>query len=373
MHKASDDKVRAVFGIRAKLVRREEEFIIDTVNHTWIYEVETGLKLFSCQIQLPKYAENIHVVNTEHNIHLQPKENMFELEKRHLPYLKKLEASISFSIKPRFDQVILYQPEEPEASNREWIRIITVQNIQDYDVKRIRLERMIDFEPSDLRVEEITVGGPLDITSSLLLETCKDSMHRTIKCRITWETNFSKGETKRFRLACKEISIPQQIADLVNQSNLLFNEITSCEEVFKESMRVATELHTPCRSERDFTHKVGVICNLFEIELKGLRKLVKSAHEEWGSIRLIEELLDERCIPYDREMIQIWQNIVDFRNASSPFHPTDSRVVGLCEFFGQSFPPNYSELWKGVMLKFRNSLEIFVKVLQTMRQSGPSP
>jgi hypothetical protein len=107
---------------------------------------------------------------------------------------------------------------------------------------------------------------------------------------------------------------------------------------------------------------------LFEIKLDCLRKLLKKADPRWGSILLIEELFNERAIPYDKQMIQIWKNIVEFRSASSPFHKTDTRVVRLCEFFGQSFPPSYPELWKEMMLKFRDSLEMFVNALKTMRQ-----
>lgn len=368
MRKPSDDRIRAVFGIHVNRARVEAEFVVDTVNHTWTYKVETGLKLVGCQIKLPKYAENIQVVNIEHNIHLQPKENIFELEKRYLPYFKKLELFVSFLTKPRLDQVIVYHPEESEVSNMEWIRVIKVQNIQNYDVRRVRLERMIDFEPSDVKVEELTAKGSSDITSTVLLETCEDSMHRTVKCRVTWETSFSKGETKRFRLACKEVSVPAQIAELISQCNLLFNEITSCEEVFKESMRVAVELHTSCKSDKDFTQKVGVLCNLFEIKLECLRSQLKHYDEEWKSIRLVEELLNEHGISYNKDMIEIWRSILEFRNASTPFHRADGRVVRLCEFFGQEFPPKYVELWKGVMLKFKHSLELFIEALKAMRR-----
>lgn len=368
----SNKRKFSLLGIKTRRCRIEsEEFTIDRVNHTWIYEVRTGLKLFNGLIELPKNAENISVVNTEYDTNLQPKEHRFELKGKDFPYFKLLELMVSFVTRPRLDEVILYQSEEVEVGNHgEWIRIITVENKQNYTLNRIRLERSLDFEPSTFRVEELTVQRPADITQNASVNISKDNLSRTAKSIIAWETSFSRREVKRFRLSCKflmeEAHIASEIVDLVMQSNVLFNKITKVEEIFFDTMLVANELHTHCRSERDFPHKIGVICQLFEIKLNPLRKLLKKANKNWRSIKLIDEWLKESEFSYDPTITQTWENIVQLRNASPPFHKPDARVIRLCEFFGQNYPPNYPELWKGIMNKFKVSLENFVDVLKQM-------
>lgn len=372
MRSKGNERKPSLLGIKARRCRIEsEEFTIDRVNHTWIYEVSTGLKLSNGLIELPKNAENINVVNMEYDINLQPKEHRFELKTKDFPYLKLLELMVSFVTRPRRDEVILYESEEVEVGNHgEWIRIITVKNRQNYTLNRIGLERSLDFEPSTFRVEELTAQGPVDITQNASVDISKDNLGRTAKSIIAWETSFSRREVKRFKLSCKflmeEANIASETINLVVQSNVLFNKITKVEEIFFDTMLVANELHTPCGSERDFPNKIGVICQLFETKLDPLRKLLKKANKNWRSIKLIEEWLKESGLSYDPDITQTWENIVQLRNASPPFHKPDARVIRLCEFFGQNYPPNYPELWKGIMNRFKVSLENFVDVLKQM-------
>lgn len=360
-------------GIKAKLSRIEsEEFNIDQVNHNWIYEVNIGIKLFNGLIELPENAENITVTNPEYNISLQPKEHKFKLERKIFPYFQILELAVSFVTKPRLDQIISYISEDEVIGNKdEWIRNITVKNKRNYEIKKIRLERSIDFEPSTFKIQELTSSGSI-ILPSAFVQISKDTQSRTAKSTIlAWETGFSKGETKQFNLYCKypsqEVPIASQIVSLVNKSNLLFEEITSVKQLFRESMLVADELHTTCRAERDFSHKVGVLCQLFEVKLEPLRKLLRNADPSWRSIKLLEEWLNNSGVSYDSEIIQTWRNIVELRNASPPFHRPDRRVLRLCEFFGQGYPPNYVELWSSVINKLKDSFEKLLEALRTLR------
>lgn len=378
MPKAGDRKISSLFGIKAKLVHKEtEEFILDRVYHTWIYEVFTGIKLSDCIIELPRDAESINVINTNYSINLQPNTPTFLLKRHDFPYWKKLELTISFVTRPRLDHVISYEHEEVEVGEYEWIRVITIRNKQNYDIKKIRLERLLDFEPSAFKVEELMADKPIDITQNALLEVSKDNIQRTARAMITWETHFSKLQTKLFKLQCRftfeNSGAAAQITSLVTQCNLLFGECTSVEEVFRESMQAAIELHTPCRSEKDFAHKIGIICQLFDVKLAPLRKILQGDFDlQWGSIKLIGKFLEESGVPFDSNMIQTWRNIVELRNASPPFHKANARVVRLCEYFGQNYPPNYLELWRGTINKFKSSLEAFVKVLQTIREKKSS-
>jgi hypothetical protein len=81
-----------------------------------------------------------------------------------------------------------------------------------------------------------------------------------------------------------------------------------------------------------------------------------------GSTLLIE-WLDERKIPYDRDKVKVWDAIIDLRNASFPYHPTNRKLIKLVQFFGQSFPINYVEFYESVLKMFLESLEMLQRIL----------
>lgn len=362
-------------GMRATFSRIEsEKFVIDRTYHTWVYDISTGLKIRNCKIKLPTGAEDIMATSIEHDINLQPKTNVFTLEKRKLPFLSRFELFISFVTRPRMDEVVSYVSEEPEIGNhRRYVKIITVQNRQSYVVERIRLTRAMDFEPRIFKVEELSPEGDIEVTTTLI-ETSRDNLGRIAKSFLSWETNFSPLKRKRFRISYELPSEEEKtatiITKLVIQANLLFKQITSVEQIFRETMLIADELHTPCRSERDFSNKIGVLYQLFDVKLQPLRRLLgNSVDQNWQSIKLLDEWLQRSGLTYDSSMIETWRNIVEIRNKSPPFHQPDSRIIELCKFFEQGYPPHYPDFWICIINKLKDSLQHFVEVLGTAIRS----
>ena len=362
-------------SIRARLSRVESErFVVDRTYHTRVYRISTGLKLRNCKIELPKGAEDITVTSVEHGINLRPKTNVFILKKKNLPLLSRFELLVTFVTRPRMDEVVSYVSEESEIGNgRFFVKMITVQNRQNYVVERIRLERALDFEPPMFKVEELSFEGTIKVPTALI-ETSRDDLGRIAKSALSWETNFSPLQRKRFRvsyvLPVEEEKIASTITKLIIQANLLFKPITSVEQIFRDSMLVADELHTPCRSDRDFANKIGVLCQLFDVKLQPLRQLLgENIDQNWQSIKLIEEWLQRSGFTYDSVMIETWRNIVEIRNKSPPFHRPDSRIIELCKFFDQDYPPHYPDFWICIINKFKESLQHFVEVLAVAAKS----
>lgn len=58
----------------------------------------------------------------------------------------------------------------------------------------------------------------------------------------------------------------------------------------------------------------------------------------------------------DPDMLATWRNIVELRNATFPFHPTDQRFLELVAFFGQNYPPDLAKLWMDVLNRFLVSI-----------------
>jgi len=355
-------------GSRASFSRIESErFVVDRAYHIWIYHVSTRLKLGHCKIELPKSAEEITVTDIERGISFRSETNVVILEKKYLSFFSSFELSVSFVTRPRMDEVISYVSEEPEvADSRHCVKKIIVQNKQTYEIDRIRLERILDFEPPVFKVEELSAGGTTKEILGLI-ETSKDNLGRTTKSVLTWETSFHPLERKSFRISyeskIEEEKIATSIVKFVTQANLLFKKATSVEQVFQDSMLIADELHTPLKSDRDFAHKIGSLCQLFEVPLDPLRKLLNvKANEGWRSIKLIEEWLKQKGLS-DPTMVKTWRYIVGIRDKSLPFHHPDGRIIRFCEYFGQNYPPNYFDFWICILDKFKESIEKFVGIL----------
>lgn len=154
----------------------------------------------------------------------------------------------------------------------------------------------------------------------------------------------------------------------------IVQEIVSCNllakrklsfEVFNCSPEVVNFLHTPCTSGDSFKMKIGALASIFEIELKPLKALVKDGRNDWKSIKLIEALANQNSWTYDPKIFEVWRAIVYLRNATFPYHATDTRIVDLISFFGQTFPPDYAELWKAILKSLLVSITEFRKLLGT--------
>lgn len=163
----------------------------------------------------------------------------------------------------------------------------------------------------------------------------------------------------RERIEAVKPTIAGQIVDEIRTINILFNNITNIQNLFSEDIQVVSQLHIRCRSREDYWMKIGSLALLFEREVKSLRKLVKNPASSWKSIKLIEVWLQQSDVPYDLEMIQIWKNIKELRNATFPYHSGDARILNTLQFFDQGFPPDYKKLWDSILERFLESLRKF--------------
>lgn len=83
---------------------------------------------------------------------------------------------------------------------------------------------------------------------------------------------------------------------------------------------------------------------MFEVDLTALRSKVNSTQSDWKSVTLLEQCVVENSLQCDSNMFKAWRTIIDFRNASFPYHETDGRVIELTAFFARKHhqnAPNY--------------------------------
>lgn len=159
-------------------------------------------------------------------------------------------------------------------------------------------------------------------------------------------------------------TIALKIITLVPAINDYFSSMTSKDvKILNENIRIVPELFTPCATQEDYVKKIGALAMLFEVKLDPLRNLITNPDSNWKSIKLIEAWLNENDVGHDPEILKIWSAIIDLRNATFPYHSSDSKVIEMVKFFGHDFPLDYCELWGSILLKFCYSLIKFNKTL----------
>ncbi len=158
-------------------------------------------------------------------------------------------------------------------------------------------------------------------------------------------------------------SLAKRITSAIKSCNLLFVSLTNV-PIFREDIQVISLLHQPCNDENDLNLKLGGLAELFQVNQEEWKPLI-GGFEPWmkrGNTLLLK-WLDEQKIPYDQEKVKVWNVIIEWRNASSPYHPTNKNLIGLVNFFGRGFPINYVDLNETILKMFLESLEMLQRVL----------
>ena len=165
-------------------------------------------------------------------------------------------------------------------------------------------------------------------------------------------------------------ALGSEIVDEIVVVNTLFRSLVETEiKLLREDVRVTRDLMMTCRDDKEFRTRIGSLALLFENEnLRELRTLL-GGQEDWKSIKLIENWLKEQGVTYDPDMIQTWESTVKMRNITYPYHPESRGLISLLRYFGQGFPPDYSQLWKSMLEKLLESLKKFRGNIVSLKRS----
>jgi len=192
-----------------------------------------------------------------------------------------------------------------------------------------------------------------------LLSALESSIKVLLATRRIQEENeilIRRNETlQRYIVASERAHV---IVNTIKSCNLLFKHLTDVSHLFREDIQVVSGLHLPCENEKDFLVKLGGLKTLFEVDLDPIRLKLKDFKKDWKLLKLMEQWFCENDLAYDKNMFQTWRNIIDLRDASFPYHPTDTRIVDLLRSFDQSFPVQYAKLYDSILDKFLESLNL---------------
>ena len=171
-------------------------------------------------------------------------------------------------------------------------------------------------------------------------------------------------ELARMRKYMETTTLARRITTAIKNCNLLFRDLTNVPILFREDIQAISVLHQPCSDENDFCVKLGALEELFQVDPKKWKPLLEKFDRKIkrGSTLLIR-WLDERKIPYNRDKVKVWDAIINLRNVSFPYHPTNKKLIELVRFFGQSFPINYAKFYESILRMFLDSLEMLQRIL----------
>lgn len=172
------------------------------------------------------------------------------------------------------------------------------------------------------------------------------------------------NELDRLRKYMETTTMARKITTAIKNCNLLFRDLTGVPTLFREDIQAVSVLHQPCSDENDFRMKLGALAELFQVDPNKWKSVLEKLDPKVkrGSILLVK-WLDQRKIRYSRDKVKVWDSIIDLRNASFPYHPTNRKLIGLVRFFGQSFPINYTRFYESILTSFLDSLEMLQRIL----------
>lgn len=146
--------------------------------------------------------------------------------------------------------------------------------------------------------------------------------------------------------------------------NLIFEQKFGT-ALFKDDEKAMYDIQKPCVNEDDFNNRIQALSTLIDkMEGKKLKKSVDSNLR--GSINILERFLDIQVSYYDKTIIINFRNIMTLRSKKHPIHTDDPKFINALEYFGFGYPPeNWGDLWKSVLDKYLESLELLHECLKT--------
>ena len=124
----------------------------------------------------------------------------------------------------------------------------------------------------------------------------------------------------------------------MNEANQLFRKIAKSDEasIFGEYPISIVELMSPCRSEQEFAYKLGAFRSLLEVDLKFLRSFAVGEPGE-KSVKLLRKWAIAEG--YAKLTFDTFQYVLDICGVMSPFHPTQEKIIAICEKHGRITHP----------------------------------
>lgn len=158
------------------------------------------------------------------------------------------------------------------------------------------------------------------------------------------------------------VNIFPDIIETRRQINLIFKQKFKT-ILFKDDEVAMNDIQKPCDNEEDFNNRIQALSTLLDkMETGALKKHVNL--DLVGSVSILEGFLNKKFPGYSIKIISNFRNIIILRSKKHPIHPDDPGFIRALGYFGFRYPPDdWERLWKVVLDKYLESLELLFKCL----------
>lgn len=209
------------------------------------------------------------------------------------------------------------------------------------------------------------------IASTLELENEIKETERILEIELIKNANsdiFDKYYKTRQKSVEKNFS--DEVSELINEIenlNVFSKTVLKC-KIFGNNAKLLNDLRGNTKTAEDFTHRITTIGSIInDVFFDDIKKRINKKDVE-GSINLIQTLLDENSIKYDKEAIIKLRNLYRLRNTKQPIHNGEHEAIIILKDLGIAYPINYIEAGEKLV---RHFLEAIKSLNSTLGQSIP--
>lgn len=182
-------------------------------------------------------------------------------------------------------------------------------------------------------------------------------------------TNDIYDKYYKVRPKSAEKNVNDEVSELINEiENLnVFSKIVLKCKIFCNNAKLLNDLRGNTKTAEEFTHRITTIASIInDIFFDDIKKRVGKKDVE-GSINLIQTLLDENGIKYDKVAIIKLRNLYRLRNTKQPIHNGEHEAIKILKDLGINYPINYMEAGEELV---RHLLESIKSLNSTLGQSA---
>jgi hypothetical protein len=152
--------------------------------------------------------------------------------------------------------------------------------------------------------------------------------------------------------------IREEVINAIDSFNVLSENHLGC-KVFVNDAKTLAGLSGPVKNKTDFTMKIASIASIInEVHTQDILDQVKTRPEKSGSINLIEHLLQQENVTYDKDAIETLRKLYHLRSKMRPIHSAEYEIVLTMKELGINYlHPNWDQAAKICLNHFLVSIQ----------------
>jgi hypothetical protein len=163
------------------------------------------------------------------------------------------------------------------------------------------------------------------------------------------------------------------VITLIDSFNVLSKVHLGC-QVFINNAKTLAGLSMPVKSKEEFTWIMATIASIInEVHTKDILNQLDTKPKESGSINLIEHLLQQKNVTYDKDSIETLRKLYRLRSKMRPIHSGEHEIVPVLIELGINYPDsNWDQAARKCIKLFLLSIQSLVKNLADIESTRSS-